>query len=437
MTRSEQPGNKTSNVDFWVTLAAFALAILFIILATEVSHGQTFSVVHNLVGNQGTRPGSGVIIDAAGNLYGTTQYGGDLSCNLGSPGGGGGPAGCGVVFKLKPSHGSWILSVLYDFTSYLPYPGELTISPNGTLYGAQLLAGDEDGGAIFNLRPPFSAPHSVMPQWSFAQLHSFGSGYDGAYPGKVIFDASGNIFGTTTYGGDYNDGTVYEMTYAGGGNWNEQVLYSFQGGSDGYHPRGLAFDAQGNLYGTTAYGGNSDCFLNDGCGTVYKLTRSGETWTKTTLHIFDQDTEGGEAGPLTRDSAGNLFGLTGENASSNGGTVWEMSPSGGGWTFQVLYTFPYQTVDDAGPFRPVMDGAGALYAVTNWGGANNLGTVFKLTPSNGGWVYTNLHDFGSMANQADGCLPRGPLTLDASGNIFGTAEECAQYNGGDVFEITP
>jgi hypothetical protein len=413
---------------------ALASAILFAVGTAALAEGQTFTVLHNFALTDGAQPFAGVTMDAAGNLYGTTEYGGILNCDNG------GVPGCGVAYKLRQVHSSWILSVLYEFQGndggFLPTdPGDITLAPDGSPYGTQLLGGEEFSGTVFNLLPPATASVSANTQWSYKLDHVFGTGNDGGAPSQPTFDQAGNIFGAAAGGGLGGWGIVYELTPSGGA-WTETILYNFLGGPDGAAPADLTFDEAGNIYGVTRSGGNQECHDNVGCGTVYELTPSDSGWVKTILHVFLQETEGGDPGPLVRDSAGNLFGLTGEAASGNGGTIWELSPSNGTWVLTVLYTFPGPTQEIAGPFRPVMDASGALYGVNNWGGANNLGSVYSLAPSNGGWTYTDLHDFGSLPNDADGCYPRGPVALDSAGNIYGTTQQCGE-GVGDVFEVMP
>jgi uncharacterized repeat protein (TIGR03803 family) len=434
MMHFEQCRNRMTPISTSTTIAGLLVALAFLVTACVTAQGQTFTVLHSFAVTDGAKPFAGVTMDAAGNLYGTTEYGGVLSCDEG------GLAGCGVVYKLRQIRSNWILSVLYEFpgqNGFLPTsPGNITIGPNGLPYGTELQGGAEFSGTVFELLPSPMVATSVNSPWLYHVVHTFGTGNDGGYPSQITFDRAGNIFGATSLGGDVGDGIVYELSPAGG-DWMETILYSFLGGSDGDGPGSITLDEAGNIYGTTTSGGNQQCHNNVGCGTVYELTRSGSGWTKTILHVFQEATEGGDPGPAVLDSAGNLFGLTGEGASGNGGTIWELSPSNGSWTFTVLYTFPGPTQNFAGPFRPVMDSTGALYGVNNWGGANNFGSVYKLAPSQGNWMYTDLHDFGSLPNQGDGCYPRGPVALDAAGNIYGAAQSCGEFDNGDVFEVTP
>jgi uncharacterized repeat protein (TIGR03803 family) len=420
------------NVRFQV-MAVFVCAGWLLLLGGP-AQGQTFTVLHNFALTDGAEPFAGVTMDARGSIYGTTEYGGVLNCDNG------GVPGCGVVYKLGQQNSTWILSILYEFpgqNGFLPTsPGNITLGPNGPPYGTELQGGAAFAGTIFELLPSLKVSATLNSEWSYHLIHTFGAGNDGGYPSQISFDQGGNIFGATSLGGTVGDGIVYELTPSGNG-WAEAILYNFLGGADGNGPRSITLDQADNIYGTTGSGGNQECENQVGCGTVWELTRSGSGWTKTTLHVFEQATDGGDPGPVARDSAGNLFGLTSTGAAGNGGTIWELSPVNGHWVFSILYTFPWPTQQFTGAFRPIIDAEGALYGVTNGGGANNFGSAYKLTPSNGKWVYTNLHDFGSWPSQTDGCYPRGPIALDAGGNVYGAAQSCGAFGVGNVFEITP
>jgi hypothetical protein len=428
---------------------SIVLALTVVLLHT--AQAQTLTVLHEFMGHDdGARPGAGMTMDRAGNLYGSTMYGGDWSCTGLEAGGGGSPPGCGVLFKMKKTGSGWVLDPLYvfpgDLQDYLPnYPGGLAIGPNGSLYGINFLGGNgADGpGDLYNVVPPPSAPVSVISPWSYNVLWYFTGYADGANATRsapLIFDQAGNIYGTTGWGGPGTDnyGVVYEATRSGS-SWTVNGLYSFLGGTDGQGPAGVVFDDVGNLYGVTVSGGNSDCGVFHGCGTVFELSPSQSGWTKTILHVFQQGIDGGTPGPLIRDSHGNLYGITMQyGPDNNGGTVWEMSPSNGGWTFKVIHAFPTYTVDDYGPYALTMDAAGNLYGISSWGGHNNWGFLFKLTPSNGSWIYTELYDFGTAPGQTDGCVPQGAPLLDAGGNIYGLNEFCGSAADiGNVWMFTP
>ena len=257
-------------------------------------------------------------------------------------------------------------------------------------------------------------------------LYAFKGSPDGANPeyGDLVFEA-GNIYGTTAYGGTSSVGTVYELMPSGSG-YTESVIYNFSG-LDGRHPfSGVIFDQAGSLYGTTYDGGPT------GGGTVYQLTPSGSGWTETTLYTFFDDSNGDYPwGGLIFDSSENLYGAN-SDAGADGGTVYELSPPGTWTTLAVLYSF-------AGPFNArcgprgtiVMDGAGNLYGTTYCDGANNVGNIWELSPSGG---YKDLHDF---TGGNDGGNPISNVVIDPSnGTLYGTASAGGTQGHGVVWEIT-
>ncbi len=275
--------------------------------------------------------------------------------------------------------------------------------------------------------------------------YSFTGGGDGAYPafGDLVFDHAGNIYGAAE-GGIGIPGTVFELTRTGN-SWSFSLLYSFTHAGDGFEPSGVTLQA-GDLYGTTFEGGPGE--LAD--GTVFQLTPSGSGWAENTLYTFQVGFgDGGNPySQVTFDGAGNMYGSTsGINRGFHyPGTVWELMPSGGSWTFSMLYDFSVGLpphCSGAGPvYSPLtMDQAGNLYGTTYGDGAYCAGNVFKLSPAGGGqWTYTSLHDF---TGGSDGGLPESNVLIDANGNLYGTA-----YSGGDladcvgggcgvVWEITP
>ena len=423
---------------FRAAIAVCAGMFLFTMIAPSAAQAQTFTVIHNFSGSDGANPAAGLIMDHAGNLYGTTAYGGPFSCISG---------GCGTVFKLTHTSSGWVLSQLYAFRGNQDgsYPdARVVFGPDGALYGTTM------GGSyntVFKLQPPSSVCRSISCPWTKTILYTLDYSSDqttGFVPlGDLAFDAAGDVYGTTQYGGTSSYctlgcGLVYQLTESGGV-WTENILYTFQGLNDGASPQsGVIFDQAGNLYGTAF----SDGTLRSNYGTVFELSPSGSGWTETTLYQFHDSSDGaGPAGGLIFDSAGNLYGTTESGGSGDGGTVFEMSPSGGGWYFNLLYSL--SGTPDSGPYgKLVMDSAGNLYGTTISGGAYHWGSVFKLTPSSGGWTYTDLYDF---TNHSDGADPSDGLVVDADGNVYGTAE-AADNSGqgcgvglgcGVVFEITP
>jgi uncharacterized repeat protein (TIGR03803 family) len=233
----------------------------------------------------------------------------------------------------------------------------------------------------------------------------------------VVFDSQGNLYGTTLYGGTggctAGCGTVYKGTFSEGV-WTISTIYRFTGDPDGALPMsGLVVDSAGNLYGTTQYGGTYNF------GTVYELSPSGEGWTETVLYSFTG--YGGRehsclpnAG-LVFDQAGNLYGATLTNYVCGSPIVFELSPQGSSWNFTTIYTLP----DPYGPERALaIDSAGNLYGTTVAGGSFDYGTVFELSPSRGGgWTYNNLFLF---SGGVDGSSPTGVVVTGPGGYLYGT-----------------
>ena len=335
-------------------------------------------------GSDGAFPVEGVIFDKAGNLYGVTQDGGGSGCF----------GGCGTVFELTPgADGQWTETVLHRFTggSDGGEPNAILIFDSaGNLYGTTEAGGDASCdlgefagcGTVFELMPGKSG------QWTETVLHAFKGGSDGALPifSGVIFDATGNLYGTTAVGGKYGIGTVFELMPAEGGKWKESILHAFKGGSDGNNPAtGLAL-FEGNLYGTTYAGGSSSCGVSAGCGTVFQLKLNARgKWAKTVIHEF-QGSDGIEtfATPVF-DKAGNLYGTTFEGGSGECnvcGTALELTPTASGpWQETVLHDFGSQNDDAATPFGGlIINKAGKLFGMTDGGGNDNAGAVYEITP---------------------------------------------------------
>jgi uncharacterized repeat protein (TIGR03803 family) len=292
----------------------------------------------------------------------------------------------------------------------------------------------------------------------FAVLYDFQGGGNGKTPwSAVTLDSSGNLYGTTRYGGVDNCnngglgcGIAYQISPpTGQGQWTETVLYTFTNGSDGASPYGgLVADGAGNFYGTAAYGGKVNTNVcGDGCGVVFELSPAGNgTWTETVLYTFEGYKDGANPfGTLVRDSSGNLYGtaIAGGVANPNfplgSGVVFELSPGSNGWTYTVLYAFKGYK-DGSAPFGGVIfDNAGNLYGTTTVAGSLcECGTVFRLSPSTSGWTLTTLHIF----NGVNGNDAQGPLAFDASGNLYGTTVFGGPPQGCDAgcgltFELTP
>jgi uncharacterized repeat protein (TIGR03803 family) len=310
------------------------------------------TVLHSFTGTggDGATPVAPLIRDAAGNLYGTTEYGGLF-------GGACGGNGCGIVFKVNSAGKE---TVLYRFTGadgMNPWQGLIRDSA-GNFYGTTIGGGDFGGGTVFKLDS--SGRETV--------LHSFNpnsiSG-DGSFPeyGSLIRDSSGDLFGTTVVGGSGFLGTVFKLDVAG----TESILYNFSG-PDGEEPYGtLVRDAAGNLYGTTYFGGAF------GIGTVFKLDADG---TESILHSFGGSGDGLPPSPgLIADRDGDLYGATESGPGSHFGSVFKLDASG---EETILHSFSAK--DGTGPVAPVRDSKGNLYGATQSGGTYGGGVVFKIAP---------------------------------------------------------
>ena len=393
-------------------------------------------------GDDGIYPEGQLLFDAAGNLYGTTYWGGNVGgCLYG---------GCGTVFELKHnSNGSWTESILQNFRNGklggdFPFAGVIMDSA-GNLYGTSWVGGANGGGIVFELSP------STDGTWTETILYgfTFGGGSTPWWPkGRIAFDGAGNIFGVLEYGGNgcsAECGAVYELSPASGGKWNLTILHNFAGPpSDGAFPvAGLIFDQAGNLYGVTSDGGTgTGTGCNYGCGTVFKMTPTGNgQWTESILYNF-QGTNDGEApiSELIFDAAGNLYSTTydggGLGTCTDGGcgTAFELTPSGSQWNETLLWQFSGIT-DGASPSSGLLlTPSGQLFGETYSGSnAGQNGTVFSLTPSSGTWSLTSLANFVNT----DGENPTADLVADAAGNLYGTTAGGGSAGLGTVFELSP
>jgi uncharacterized repeat protein (TIGR03803 family) len=406
------------------------------VLGTRSAQAQTYteSVLYSFTGPpDGANPSAGLVRDAQGNLYGTTTNGGDPACEYY------GIYGCGTVFKVDPAGKK---TVLYSFTGgdgANPVAG-LVRDAQGNLYGTTFGGGDfacglGGCGTVFKLDT--TGKETVL--YSFGAL--FGAGY--GPEGGLVRDAQGNLYGTTAWGGDFYGigyGTVFKLDTTG----KETVLANFSSPYYGLLPvAGLVRDAQGNLYGTTEYGGNGPWSCNyahfSGCGVVFKVdTTGGEV-----LYSFTGTGGDGKyphAG-LVRDAQGNLYGTT-----TGGGDLSCRAPYGCGTVFKmdttgketVLYSFT-GGADGGDPYAGlVRDAQGNLYGTTYGGGAYGVGTVFKVATTG---EETVLYSFTGTGG--DGAYPLAGLVRDAQGNLYGTTSAggdpaCIAGTGcGTVFKLTP
>lgn len=386
---------------------AFTLLLGFSLYASA----QTITILHAFNGpNDGALPLAGVTFDRGGNLYGTTHNGGNMQlCGL---------QGCGTAFKLSHHSGGWLLESLYVSNgSSDAYPeAPIVIAPDGSLYSSA--QGNYDCGIVFRLQPPLSVCKSASCPWTKTVAYAFNGSGDGCHPlGAQVFDSSGNLYGVTL------DGVLYQLTPQQN-QWTENALTTQLSPYSG-----PIMDSAGNLYGTNDVGGAYNG------GTLYELVHSGSGWTLNTLVNFGNGNGTTPVGGLVMDAQGNIFGTTSRGGQNNGGTAFELSPNGGGWTLTTIYNFPQQRGEPDATLT--LDAQGNLYGTTN----NSGGTVFKLTRGSGGWNYTLIHTFTGSDN--DGAYPvNAGVALDANGNLYGTTSggggspNC--YQGcGTVYEITP
>jgi uncharacterized repeat protein (TIGR03803 family) len=312
---------------------------------------------------------------------------------------------CGVVFMVSPpasGSGPWTETILHTFQGYPSDGGvplaNLVFDAAGNLYGTTLIGGASQAGTVFKLSPPAAG----QTQWSESLLYEFsGANGDGQFPySSLTFDGSGNIYGSSFLGGASNEGMAFELVppTAGATAWNLVPVHSFAGGSDGANPiSGLAFDSSGNLYGTTFTHGVAG-FAG---GTVYRLSPSGGAFTETVLHTFTGVTIGSAFdgalpyGNLVLDSKGDIFGTT------------------------------------------LAGGAGQIIP----GEASNAGTVYEVSPVSGGtWHESLIHSFNGDTGDPsteDGESPYGGVVFDSHGNLYGTTAQGGSSDFGTVFSLTP
>jgi len=395
------------NVVFTLSLSIPCL-ILVALLIVPTANAQTYRVLHSFTnGPDGAGPQSGLAIDAAGNLYGTTWAGGSgYLCSA--------PPGCGTLFKLTHRGSGWVTTPMYEFmgTDDGGHPIEpVQFAPDGALYGSTLFG----YGTLFRVTPAPTRSALPIGFWRMTVLSYFGD-YTFGPSGELAFDGSRNVYGTTSFGGPVGGGIVFEWS------GSLRVLYSAQERTDGMYPEGgVTPDAAGNLFGVFSGGGSN------GSGFVFELSPSQQGWTIQNLASFS-----GSYTPvsgLVFDSRGNLYGR-------RGGSVFQLANVGGSWKMNwhgdggasAPWSYPRLTIDSTDAIL------GAGYD----GGAYGMGSVFKLSYQNGSWIKTTLHDFCPDAPTCSaGAQPASSVAIDSHGNLYGTTTTGGAYGYGVVWEITP
>ena len=407
----------------WAATVALTAILGLALGSGPLAQAQTFTVLYSFAGypTDGGGPAAGLLMDASGNLYGTTSYGGNVN---GAKCAGSGYIGCGAVFELNTSG---VETVLHNFAGPdgANPRSNLIMDAKGDLYGTTTFGGGtgcsgtgfSGCGVVFKLS---GGKETVL--YRFAT-----GGMGGAFPqAGVIMDGRGYLYGTAITGGEFSDGVVFKLAGK-----KETVLHSFTGGKDGgYITSGLIMDGKWNLYGTAAYGGDLKCDYPGGCGVVFKLAGK----QLTVLHSFKESPDGDNPyTALLLDAEGNLYGTTrngGEPYSA--GTVFEVSASG---KESVLHRFRVNyKVEHDGDYPEtvvVRDAQGNLYGTTEEGGPSGYGVVYEITPDGKEKI---LHDF-CTGDCSDGAFPNG-LIIDAKGNLYGTAFDGGVGNG-TIFKITP
>ena len=414
-------------------ILGFALSLSF--AASDASAAKESLLYRFSGGNDGAVPMARMTADDGGNLYGTTsQGGGSANCT----------GGCGTVFELSPPSqqgGNWAEAVLYSFqggSDGATPMGPLIADAFGNLYGVTSAGGGNCNnadatscGTVFELMQP----KKFGGGWTETLLYSFkgnpkgtGNG-DLAWPNGLVFDHSGNIYGFAYSGGHCT--TDETGTYCYGGAFSlkggsESVIYRFKGQSG--DPAGPVMDSAGHLYGTAPGGAY-------GCGGVFRLKDAGRPeWIETSLYDFQCGNDGAFPLPgIVRDDAGNLYDMS-LGAYSNPGNVFELSPTkNGGWSESVLYNFTELANGYTPTVGPILGPGGVIYGTTEEGGKSDAGTVFELTPQNGGWTEQVLHSFKEASG---GIAPFGGLTLGKGKAVYGTTPTGG--NGyGTVFKVVP
>jgi uncharacterized repeat protein (TIGR03803 family) len=398
-------------------IRAIATTAVFV-LSLAAATATTTDVIFSCEEDEGEYADTDLETDSAGNIYGTTVLGGDF--------------GGGTVFQLSPTPTGWMQTVLYNFTGGAdggePYKG-VTIDGKGNLYGTAVTGGSgscEGGcGVLYKLT-------NSGGKWTQTVLHAFSGGYDGSGPGaRVTVDPSGNIYGMTPTGGAYGLGTIYKIRQDNGAS-DLQVIHAFTGGADGASgSAGRMILRHGHIYGAATTGGTY------GSGVLFELRPRGRgEWDFRTIYSFRGQPDGTfPYGALLFDRLGNIYGTTYYGGANGIGSVYQLSPRGiGEWNESVLYSFQGGSDGNSPISNLVDDGVGNLYGTTSEGGSGS-GTIFKLSPTGGGqWMETVVHAF---EGPPDGAFAYNGMVVDLFGNFYGATVHGGDNDDGAVYKFTP
>jgi uncharacterized repeat protein (TIGR03803 family) len=341
---------------------------------------------------------------------------------------GGGDNGYGEVYKLALKNQDWTLTPLYNF------PGDLSLlEPNALIVGPEAAlygsASCSYGGCSLVYSLRPSPSACLTALCSWTESELYRIPQFGFPPPTgLVFDPGGNLYGVLT-----GSNLVFELTPSSGGGWTESTVYTFTGGSDGGAPTALLLGDDGNFYGVTSSGGQY------GYGTVFQLVPSGSGWSENVLYSFHNQSDGANPFALVRDASDNLFGLAyyGEQPNYPQSTVFMLSPSTGKWIFTTLVSSGGHSADRYASL--ILDVAGNLYVSGAGddggciGGPDDVfGYVLKGVPGSNGWQWSTPVYFWDQTFDA-----RGTLALDALGNLYGTTNSCGQYNNGTIWQLSP
>jgi uncharacterized repeat protein (TIGR03803 family) len=398
--------------------------------ATPAVAAASLDVLYSFCGQSGCpdgdQPYGGVTLLSSGKLLGTTGFGGKYNG--------------GTVFTLDEKKGK--LKTLQSFCVGTPpscQPDEgpsvtLVVDVKGNIYGTVYFGGTNGDGAVFEMESKGGKTYKLHTLHSFDSSDGDGP-WDLSYAGQNTgnaYDGKSPLYGATIAGGNNNSGTVYSLT-PGKGGAAFQTLYNFCSASncsDGGLPRGAVLvGASGALYGTTGYEGA------DNAGTIYELTETNGAWTENTLYAFCSQancTDGnGPFAGLAQDASGNFYGTTYFGGNAGDGVVFELTAGG---QYSALYSFCAQTncTDGSEPMAAVtLDSSGNIFGTTSRGGGGNFGTMFEIASS----AFQTIYSFCSLSGCSDGGYPYGTLALDSKGDIFGTTQYGGAHDLGEVYEL--